>query len=76
MPRARNQPPELDPHVVYVAWQSSAALVDGVEALFREGDRLPGDHPTVRATWWCWLPDGHSPAQTRSATRCLYSQPD
>jgi hypothetical protein len=51
MPRASKKPPQLDRDLIYVAWQSAAVLVNGVEALFKEGDRLPGDHPVVAASW-------------------------
>jgi hypothetical protein len=76
MPRARKQAPDLNPDVVYVAWQSAAVMVDGAEALFREGDRLPGDHPIVRSAWWYWLPDGHTPADVAARHREVFPEPE
>jgi hypothetical protein len=74
MPRARRQAPELDPNTTYCAWQSFAAQVDGVPIDVQEGTRLRGDHPTVQATWWFWLPDGYSPAEYGERYRELYPE--
>lgn len=61
---------------MYVAWQSGAALVNGVEVLFREGDRLPGDHPTVQHCWWYFLPDGHTPADLAARRQEVFPDPE
>jgi hypothetical protein len=76
MPRVKKAAPQLDSDVVYVAWQSGAVLVNGIEALFREGDRLPGSHPTVQASWWYWLPDGHTPADVAARYQEVFPEPE
>jgi hypothetical protein len=47
MPRAGKQPPELDPKLTYVAWQSFAVEIGGYRVDVQKGQRLRGDHPTV-----------------------------
>jgi hypothetical protein len=76
MPRASKQPPQLDPNIVYVAWTSGAGLVDGTEVIFQEGERLRGDHPTVKALWWYFLPDGFTGADRQARYRELYPEPE
>jgi hypothetical protein len=75
MPRTRKQPPELDPNTTYVAWQGFAADVEGVPIDVKQGTRLRGDHPTVQATWWNWLPDGAAPSELAERRRELYPEP-
>jgi hypothetical protein len=76
MPRVRKQPPQLDPSVTYVAWQGFSADVNGVPLDVPRGTRLRGDHPTVQATWWNWLPDGHDTAEQAARFREIYPEAD
>jgi hypothetical protein len=75
MPRANKQPPQLDPDTVYIAWQGFAADVDGVPIDVKQGTRLRGDHPTVQATHWNWLPDGAAPSELGERRREIYPEP-
>jgi excisionase family DNA binding protein len=76
MPRARKQPPDLDPSTTYVAWQSFAVEVDGYPVDVQKGSRLRGDHPTVQASWWYWLPDGAAPSELAARVRDVYPDPE
>lgn len=76
MPRARKEPPDLDPNVTYVAWQGFAADVDGLPVDVKQGTRLRGNHPTVEATWWNWLPDGAAPSELAERVRQVYPEPE
>jgi hypothetical protein len=58
MPRAAKKKSEIDPAGTYVCWQSGAALVDGEEFSFHQGERLRGDSPLVQATSQFWTLDG------------------
>ena len=76
MPRVRKQAPELDPSTTYVAWQSFAVEIDGYPIDVAKGTRLRGDHDTVRASWWYWLPDGAAPSELAARTREVYPEPE
>jgi hypothetical protein len=77
MPRARKEPPQINPDTVYVAWTSGAAqLADGTEAIVKEGNRYRGDNPLVKALWWMFLPDGHTGADRQARYRELYPEPE
>jgi hypothetical protein len=74
MPRANKQPPQLDPSTTYVAWQSFAVEIDGHPVDVQKGTRLRGDHPTVAASWWYWLPDGAAPSELAARVREVYPE--
>jgi hypothetical protein len=74
MPRVKKAAPELDPSVTYVSWQSFAVEIDGYPVDVQKGTRLRGDHPTVRASWWFWLPDGAAPSELAERRREIYPE--
>jgi hypothetical protein len=76
MPRASKQPAQLDPTVTYVAWQSFAVEIDGYPVDVQKGTRLRGDHPTVAASPWYWLPDGAAPSDLAARVREVYPDPE
>ena len=76
MPRARKQAPELDPNTTYVAWQSFAVEIDGFLVDVQKGTRLRGDHPTVAASFWYWLPDGAAPSELAARIQEVYPEPE
>jgi hypothetical protein len=76
MPRANKQPPELDTTLTYVSWQSFAVEIDGYPVDVQKGTRLTGDHPTVAASWWYWLPDGAAPSELAARVREVCPDPE
>jgi hypothetical protein len=76
MPRASKQPLNLDPNVTYVSWQSFSVEIDGYPVDVQKGTRLRGDHPTVAASHWYWLPDGAAPSELAERVREVYPEPE
>jgi hypothetical protein len=76
MPRARKQPPELDPDTTYVAWQGFAADVHGVPINVQAGTPYVG---TIRrckppgGTGWLTVP---LPADQGARFREVYPEGD
>ena len=70
MPKVAKGKP--DPAVIYVAWQSFAAEVDGAQVSVRAGARLHGDTPVVVACFWNFVREGADAAEMRAKRNETY----